>query len=63
MDEAAQRLWAERAVSAVSLALPFVDWHIMRPQVINCAQLIRQWSIQSREAENLLRKIEEMAEE
>jgi nucleoside phosphorylase len=63
MDEAAQRLWAERAVSAVSLALPFVDWHIMRPQVINCAQLIRQWSIQSREAENLLRKIEEMTEE
>jgi nucleoside phosphorylase len=63
MDEATQRLWAERAVSAVNLALPFVAWHMMQPQVRNCVQLVRQWNIQSSAAENLVRKVEQAAEE
>src|SRR4029077_5714148 len=49
MDEATQRLWAERAVKAVNRAFPrveFSNWAVCNrflPQVHACAELISEW--------------------
>jgi hypothetical protein len=51
MDPQAQRLWAERAVCIVALALPFVEWQIMQPQVRSCVRLIDQWKMSFHEAD------------
>jgi hypothetical protein len=50
MDEPAQQQWAERAVRAVALALPVVEWHIMQAHAHNCIQLIEQWNMTFPEA-------------
>jgi len=60
MDEATQRLWAERAVRAVDLALPnseFSTWALcerLLPQAQACAELISQWNFEFPEATRLL---------
>ena len=60
MDEAAQRLWAERAVRAVSRAFPeakLSTWTVcerLLPQAHMCAELINQWSFEFLEAARLL---------
>jgi len=43
MDEPTRQLWAERAVRAVSLALPAIGDNLPQAQVQNCLQLIEQW--------------------
>ncbi len=50
MDEPTQRQWAERAVRAVALALPVIEWHIMQAHGHNCIQLIEQWNMTFPEA-------------
>jgi tetratricopeptide (TPR) repeat protein len=60
MDEAAQRLWAERAVRAVNRTFPHVEfssWAVcerLRPQAQACAGLINQWGFGFPEAALLL---------
>jgi hypothetical protein len=51
MSRKTQRLWAERAVRIVALALPFVEWSIMQAHVRNCLPLIDQWKMRFREAD------------
>jgi hypothetical protein len=51
MDPRAQRLWAERAVRAVALVLPFVEWQIMQAHVRSCIPLIEHWKMRFREAD------------
>lgn len=51
MDTKAQRLWAERAVRMVALALDKVDWSIMQAHVQQCLPLIDQWQMNLREAD------------
>jgi hypothetical protein len=53
MDEATRKLWAERAVRAVSLALPSVEKHIIEAHVRHCLPLIDQWNMAFPEAEYL----------
>jgi tetratricopeptide (TPR) repeat protein len=61
MDEATQRLWAERAVQAVNCAFPFVEFSTwagcerLLPQAHACAELINQWGFESRESRLLNR--------
>jgi len=50
MDEPTQQQWAERAVRAVALALPVVEWHIMQAHAHKCIQLIEQWNMTFPEA-------------
>ena len=60
MDEATQRLWAERAVRAVNRAFPAVEfstWAVcerLLPQAHACAELINQWGFEFPEAARLL---------
>jgi hypothetical protein len=60
MDEATQRLWAERTVRAVDRAFPGVEfstWAVcerLLPQVYACAELINQWGFEFPEAARLL---------
>ena len=59
MDEATQRLWAERTVRAVDRAFPSVEfstWAVCErlPQVYACAELINQWGFEFPEAARLL---------
>jgi hypothetical protein len=60
MDEATQRLWAERTVRAVDRAFPSVEfstWAVcerLLPQVYACAELINQWGFEFPEAARLL---------
>jgi TIR domain/NB-ARC domain len=54
MDEATQQLWAERAVRAVSLALPSVEKHIIQAHVRHCIPLIEQWNMTFPEAKRIL---------
>jgi tetratricopeptide (TPR) repeat protein len=60
MDEATQRLWAERAVRAVGRVFPipeFSNWPVcerLLPQAYTCAELINQWGFEFREAAVLL---------
>jgi tetratricopeptide (TPR) repeat protein len=60
MDEAAQRLWADRAVRALNCAFPSVefsswaDCERLLPQVSACAELIDQWRLEFPEAARLL---------
>jgi tetratricopeptide (TPR) repeat protein len=60
MDEATQRLWAERVVRAVSRAFPKVDfstWALcerLLSQAQVCAELIDQWAFEFLEAPRLL---------
>jgi tetratricopeptide (TPR) repeat protein len=60
MEEATQRLWAERAVRAVNRAFPSVEfstWVIcerLLPQAYACAELINQWVFQFPDAARLL---------
>jgi hypothetical protein len=62
MDEAMQRLWAERAVRAVGRAFPdvvFSTWvgcDRLLPQAHTCAELIKQWGFEFPEAARLLNK-------
>jgi hypothetical protein len=51
MDPATQRLWAERAVRTVALALSEVKWPIMQAHVQSCLQLIDHWQMTFREAD------------
>ncbi|HJT57587.1 MAG TPA: TIR domain-containing protein [Ktedonobacteraceae bacterium] len=51
MDESTQLQWAERAVRAVALALPIVEWHIMQAHAHKCIQLIEQWNMAFPEAQ------------
>jgi hypothetical protein len=51
IDPRAQRLWAERAVRIVALALPVVEWQIMQAHVRICMPLIEQWKMSFREAD------------
>ncbi len=53
MDEQTQRLWAERAVRAVALALPHVEWEVLHPHVCLCLQHIERWQMMFNEAEQL----------
>jgi tetratricopeptide (TPR) repeat protein len=60
MDEATQRLWAERAVRAVNRTFPGVEfstWSLcdrLLPQAHACAELINQWGFEFPEAAQLL---------
>ena len=60
MDEATQRLWAERAVRAVNRAFPLVEFsnwagcERLLPQAHACAELINQWGFEFPEAARLL---------
>jgi tetratricopeptide (TPR) repeat protein len=62
MDEATQRLWAERAVRAVNRTFPHVEfstWAIcerLLPQADACAELINHWRFEFREAAELLNR-------
>lgn len=60
MDEATRKLWAERAVRAVSLAYPSVDKHIIQAHVLHCLPLIDQWNMTFPEAERLRQYEEEI---
>ncbi len=51
MDEATQRLWAERAVRVVALALAEVEWSMMQAHVQRCLPLIEQWQMNFHEAD------------
>jgi hypothetical protein len=59
MDEATKRLWAERAVRAVSHALPFVEEHIIQAHVRHCIPLIEEWNMTFPEAERIRQYVEE----
>jgi hypothetical protein len=61
MDEATQRLWAERAVRAVSHALSFVEEHVIQAHVLHCIPLIKQWNMTFPEAERLQQYAEDNA--
>ncbi len=50
MDPATQRLWAERAVRIVALALPVVEWQIMQAHARSCMPLIEHWQMTIPEA-------------
>jgi tetratricopeptide (TPR) repeat protein len=60
MDEATQRLWAERTVRAVYRALPQIEfsaWPVYErflPQANACVQLINEWELQFPEAGRLI---------
>ncbi len=60
MDEPIERLWAERAVRAVSRTFPNVEYAVWSrcqrclPHAQVCAVLIKQWTIMSLEAARLL---------
>jgi tetratricopeptide (TPR) repeat protein len=60
MDEATQRLWAERAVRAVDRAFPYMEfstwpiWERLVPQAHTCAELINQWGLGFPKAARLL---------
>ena len=60
MDEASQRLWAERAVRAVGRAFPLVEFSnwplcdLLLPHVQACAELVDQCSFEFPEAARLL---------
>ena len=60
MDKDTQRLWAERAVRAVSRAFPSVEfstWTVcerLLPQAYACAELVKQWGFGFPEAARLL---------
>jgi len=62
MDEATQRLWAERAVRAVNRAFPsvkFSNWAVcerLLPQAHACAELINQWGFEFPEGARLLHR-------
>jgi tetratricopeptide (TPR) repeat protein len=62
MDQAAQRLWAERAVRAVNRAFPKVEFSTravcerLLAQAHACAELINQWGFGFPEAARLLNK-------
>jgi hypothetical protein len=53
MDEATQQRWAERAVRAISLALPFVEREIMQAHVRHCIPFIEKWNMTFPEAERV----------
>ncbi len=59
MDEPTQQQWAERAVRAVALALPVVEWHIMQAHAHKCIQLIEQWDMTFPEAQFVQQYLEE----
>jgi tetratricopeptide (TPR) repeat protein len=60
LDEATQRLWAERVVRAVNAAFPTVEvssWpqcERLIPHALVCAKLLKGWSLRSLEAARLL---------
>jgi Tetratricopeptide repeat len=62
MDEATQRLWAERAVQAVNCAFPFVEFSTwagcerLLPQAHACAEPINQWGFEFPEGSRLLNR-------
>lgn len=57
MKEDAQQDWAERAVRAVSLALPFVEQEIMQAHARYCMSFIEKWNMTFPEAERVRRYI------
>jgi hypothetical protein len=58
MDPETQRLWAERAVRIVALALPEREWSMMQPHVQACYPFIEQWKMSSREADIIRQWVE-----
>ena len=62
MDEETRKLWAERAVRAVSLALPSVEEHIIQAHVHYCIPLIEEWKMSFPEAERVREYAEEIHE-
>jgi tetratricopeptide (TPR) repeat protein len=60
MDEATQRLWAERVVRAINRTFPcpeFSSWAVcerLLPQAYICAELINHWDFEFSEAARLL---------
>lgn len=58
MDEKVQKMWAERALQAVVLALPVVTWSVMQPHIEQCVAHIQRYDIHGSEAEQLLRLLE-----
>jgi nucleoside phosphorylase len=58
MDPETQRLWAERAVRVVALALPLVEWPILQAHVQACLPLIEQWKMSFREADTIRQYVE-----
>ena len=68
MNEATQRLWAERVVRAVNCAFPSVEfstwtvWERLLPQVYACVALIKQWGLGFPEAGRLLNAADEGVE-
>jgi nucleoside phosphorylase len=57
MDEPTQRVWAERSVTAVARALPFIDWQIMQAHARKCLSLIEKWKMTSPEAEFIRKRL------
>ncbi len=53
MDESTHRLWAERTVRAVALALPSLEWQVIQPHVRVCLHHIERWHMTFAEAEQL----------
>lgn len=51
MDSQTQRLWAQRAVNAVALALSFVEWQVIQAHGRRCLTLITHWNMHSHEAD------------
>lgn len=51
MDPSTQRLWAERAVRIVALALSLEEWQIMQAHVQSCLSLIDHWKMNFREVD------------
>lgn len=60
MDLPTKQLWAERAVRAVFLALPIVEWPIIQAHVRSCILLVEQWNMTCYEAEQLRLRVEAM---
>jgi hypothetical protein len=58
MDEQMQKMWAERALKAVVLALPVVSWSVMQPHVEHCITHVQRYNIQGSEAEQLQHLLE-----
>jgi hypothetical protein len=59
MDEATRQHWAEKAVHAISLALPFVKRQIMQTHARHCIPFIERWNMTFPETKHIQQYIEQ----
>jgi hypothetical protein len=59
MDMPTRQLWGERAVCALTQALPTMPWPLLQAHARNCLRLVERWQMRVPEAEQLKCWIEE----